>query len=176
MAIRQARKTEYKGVVFDSKSEAIFARLLDLHGVPWEGRHPIRHDFHDWDFLVWTYAVRCVVLGDPLQNGQRENATACWHGEHIEPTLIELKPSRPTVTYLNNLVRQHSGQPIRKVVVWGSPFEESEDGIIYRAIPIFPLGEWSLEDDSLLKDEIAGMDEIHLNDALSYRFDLQGVE
>jgi hypothetical protein len=44
-----AIKTEYKRIIFDSKSEAVFARTLDLGGHQWI-YHPPEHCGHVWDF------------------------------------------------------------------------------------------------------------------------------
>ncbi len=101
------RPTEYKGIAFRSKSEAMFARYLELdiehweieltrpsdakiigktHGIIYEPRRLL---VDDWvpDFLVWW-----VELEE--ESGLPE----------LFFRLIEYKPSRPTGAYLNRFV------------------------------------------------------------------------
>lgn len=71
--------TEYAGVRFRSKSEAVFARCLDLAGWNWtyEPSGTSHLCEHAWDFAVW-------------QRGKQSS-------------YIEYKPSEPTRTYVDNL-------------------------------------------------------------------------
>ena len=85
-------KTEYKGIVFDSKSEAVFARAMDLakgHNYNWK-YHPTKHPndimnsyflaAHEWDFGIYTThtpSPMCVP---------------------IEELYVEYKPKKPTDT------------------------------------------------------------------------------
>lgn len=79
--------TECKGTVFRSKSEAIFARHLDLCGLHWvyepdrsKTDHWIGGD-HCWDFFV-----------------------SCFLNCGFVCSYIEYKPSAPTDTYVQNLI------------------------------------------------------------------------
>jgi hypothetical protein len=91
MTVMTARKTEYRGVVYRSKSEAMFARWLELvlqaesecsnacFGFEYEPRLEV--DRWTPDFLVWE-----VTPPEPFPA--------------MRYTLIEYKPSRPTDTYV----------------------------------------------------------------------------
>jgi len=81
-----ATRTEYKGIVFDSKSEAVFARTLDLGGHQWV-YHPPQHCVHIWDFLVFRSHM------------------------NNEPILVEYKPQMPTNTYVDNLTEKMRADP-----------------------------------------------------------------
>lgn len=72
------KPTEYAGVRFDSKLEAVFARFLDLNRIHWEKQHPVTCYGHDWDFEISTNKYKRL--------------------------LIELKPSFPTETYADNIL------------------------------------------------------------------------
>lgn len=118
MATITARRTEYKGIVYRSKSEAMFARWLELRleedsymhesgrpffaGAYGDGRGGFVYEPSMFgvtpDFLVWQ--VHCEG-GLP--------------SVHLE--IIEYKPARPTATYceefygrINSLVNKHVEQ------------------------------------------------------------------
>jgi hypothetical protein len=125
------KKTEYKGIVFDSKSEAVFARTLHLAGHQWE-YHPAphsKHCSHEWDFLVWrkTYEIPGYA-GDMT---------------YAPPILIEYKPSMPTGTYVDKLTEEMRADPHESIVVWGNPWDGVDKRIdgpkecCYRVYPIF---------------------------------------
>ena len=105
----QPIKTEYKGIVFDSKSEAMFARTLDLIPVidSWDYHPPkfITGSSHDFDFLVDWDAAR-------------------------QRLLIEYKPKRPTNTYLRNLIEKLRDEETigPAFVVYGSPYDYQNTG------------------------------------------------
>lgn len=93
MSIKQARPTEYKGIVYRSKSEAMFARYLELRFNPDDDGScgfiykPAGFDVGGWipDFLMW---------------GVRTGTLYGHEIPHTTYTLIEYKPSRPTATYI----------------------------------------------------------------------------
>lgn len=93
----KARRTEYKGIVYRSKSEAMFARYLELvaqedtdRGVIYE---PKGFDVDGWrpDFLQWD------VFTGSLQGHEIP---------HISYRLIEYKPSKPTTTYIKEFQKR----------------------------------------------------------------------
>jgi hypothetical protein len=107
----KAIPTEYRGVRFRSKSEAILARCFDIAGWLWlyepksnfEGDQPILN-VHSWDFLIENQSDFQI--------------------------LVEYKPTKPTNQYAENLiskVRNHHrcnehDYPRDSVIVWGSPW------------------------------------------------------
>ena len=117
MRIRKPVRTEYCGTVFRSKSEAVFARCLDLSPRVWEWCYEPDSRGHEWDFAVW--------------DGARN-------------ILVELKPLEPTETYVENLIESERKYFIRDecdrcgrydreefgreaVLVWGSPWNGPPD-------------------------------------------------
>lgn len=152
--------TEYKGTVFRSKAEAVFARTLDLSDMVFDWMYePKVHQSHDWDFEV---IVQCV-----------EYCPTC-HQKTLrrgQVLLIEYKPSEPTWTYIENLVRKVGtfvdkcpydlsvNPPKRKsrsfadsYIVWGNPWDGPIDKNVfgpynvlmcsYVTFPIFAIGEY----------------------------------
>lgn len=128
-------RTEYAGVVFDSKSEAVFARTLHLGGHNFV-YHPGVHCGHAWDFLVRPVGtinqervLRFIVGGTKFFN--------------LQPKLmlVEYKPSMPTMTYVENLTNQMRDEPLESVIVWGNPWDgpnpNGETGSSYNVYPIF---------------------------------------
>lgn len=75
--IKTAKPTEYKGVTFRSKSEAMLAYCLDKFGLSYEYEPKIECDDLEWtpDFLI----------------SERRSGSIC---------LLEYKPSDPTATYI----------------------------------------------------------------------------
>jgi hypothetical protein len=133
-------KTEYMGVVFDSKSEAVFARTLHLLGHEYV-YHPNEHCGHVWDFLVfrkpfWFYRSHAIV-GD----------TCYWSTNQYykveAPILVEYKPNAPTKTYIDNLTNKMREDPIESVIVWGNPWSGPDnkvcldDKLSYVCYPVF---------------------------------------
>jgi len=116
--IKKPIQTEYKGIVFSSKSEAVFARTLDIANAMWV-YHPPIYCNHSWDFIV-TPATRPKV-----------------------PTLVAYKSQMPSNDYVDNLVSLMKATPYESVVVWGNPWDGidmSIDGSLdccYRVYPIF---------------------------------------
>jgi hypothetical protein len=92
----QPKRTEYRGIVFDSKSEAVFARTLDIAGIEWDYHE--NHCGHEWDFYLKE--------SGPLKRF----------------TLVEYKPSPPTGTYIKWLTEKMRDDPVESLIVWGNPW------------------------------------------------------
>lgn len=142
----EARKTEYKGIVFRSKSEAVFARALDLGGWVWE-YEPDR--FRSTDGWVPDFWVVRIKMKD----------------QSIFSCLIELKPCDPTETYKTELLNRFKeigfcryGFPL---LVCGSPFDTEVPRKIY-----------SCEDGKWCARGYIALFFGHWERALEYRFDL----
>jgi hypothetical protein len=172
-----ANKTEYKKIVFDSKSEAVFARTLDLAGHLWK-YHPNEVCGHVWDFLV----LRKIYLDIP---GYARDGS--------EWIYIEYKPSMPTNTYLDNLTKKMRLDPMESIVVWGNPWDGVDKEIggpqecCYRVYPIFcSYGKYGWGDFIRLADngcgwptssmhttwDVLGITEEMAQEAKKFRFDL----
>ena len=95
----QARPTEYAGVRFRSKSEAIVARCLDETFYLWDYEPPLKSG-HPWDFIL------------------------CHSHGGME--LVEYKPRLPNQTYISELCEKHCGdyqfQSIKRSLIVGSPW------------------------------------------------------
>jgi hypothetical protein len=124
----KARPTEFRGVRYDSKGEAVFARALELAGNQWE-YHPETPGEHNWDFRVKPSG--CWELF--VKSGQ--------HGEVLPfpETLVEYKPGPPTDTYIEELTNGMRPHPEESVIVWGSPWNGPPDGYdcCYQVFPVF---------------------------------------
>lgn len=120
--IKSPVKTEYKGIVFDSKSEAVFARCLDSAGHAWI-YHPSPHCGHEWDFLVFRKPFVRSGRKRSFKVGDNYYSNPLTFPEYNEkPVLIEYKPSEPTMTYVNNLTEKMRANPIESVIVYGNPW------------------------------------------------------
>jgi len=133
-------KTEYKGIVFDSKSEAVFARCLDVAGHGWI-YHPSPHCDHEWDFLVFRKpSVRPGRKSKFLVGGVFYSNPLTFHECEPKPVLIEYKPSEPTMTYIQNLTEKMSRNPIESVIVYGNPWAGIEQDYYYdHCYSVFPV-------------------------------------
>lgn len=101
---RAARPTEFRGVRYDSKSEAVFARALELAGNKWN-YHPQSEGEHDWDFVV-----------EPVGKPHRSSVLG------YKTMYVEYKPAAPTDTYIEELTNSMRATPAESVIVWGSPW------------------------------------------------------
>lgn len=119
--------TQYRNTVFRSKSEAVFARALDLSPLKLRWWYePDHHASHNWDFEVLrpqydhccecgAYPLRCEKCSAPYAS------TARW-------VLLEFKPAEPTTQYVDNLtekarpVVESAKTRMDSYVVWGSPW------------------------------------------------------
>ena len=112
-------RTEYMGTVFDSKSEAVFARVMHILGHDYV-YHPSEHCGHEWDFLVFRKPlgkVKTVVFV-----GGERYINPFPHEPEEKPILVEYKPGPPTKTYIENLTNKMRKNPFESVLVWGSPW------------------------------------------------------
>lgn len=157
----KARPTEYKGIRFRSKSEAVFARCLDIvnttypkicpayswiYEAEWDHGHP-------WDFhLLWNWCGHCYR----------------WDGT----LLVEFKPGEPTQTYFSEVrdkVRANAErcadreQWCDSYIVWGSPWKHEP----YSFAPVFASRHRRHAFGRLVEDLSAVS-----RQAMSYRFDL----
>jgi hypothetical protein len=128
-------KTEYKGIVFDSKSEAVFARTLDIAGVEWI-YHPAEHCGHAWDFLVFPTHFYKTPMWFRC-GGKYYTSKSLVRQLESKPMLIEYKPSPPTDTYIENLTEKMRSDPVESIIVWGSPWKDGFNGCCYVSYPIF---------------------------------------
>lgn len=130
-----ARPTEYRGIVFKSKSEAVFARCLDLSPLVDDWIYEPKGFAHAWDFGVQL--TRYMYYWDEP-----------WPRDIGWSALIEYKPTEPTMTYVNNLiekVRDESQSPQfgwQSYIVWGNPwsgppFKTTGKNRSYVAYPVF---------------------------------------
>lgn len=161
--------TEYKGNVFDSKSEAILARCFDLACVDW-CYHADPENGHKWDFAI--------------NPSSRYND---W-------VFVEYKPTMPTLTYVKNLIKKTSHLPVESILIWGSfwnPPEKSlyfSDCKYYVSYPIFSSyakygwgdfnpdgdhGEGGLYSHRHSITDMLGLSSRHVEEAVKYRFDLR---
>lgn len=117
----EATPTEYKGIVYRSKSEAMFARYLEIY-ISWSSLlaggfsyEPKEFNVDGWlpDFFIWeVHKEKNTVVPQTVFR------------------LIEYKPSKPTRTYLNNFSRKalntihwankEKGISISAFCYWGS--------------------------------------------------------
>lgn len=161
------RPTEYAGTRFRSKSEAVFARCLELSGYTWE-YEPGEVAGHSWDFLI-------------------DRKHLCGRDQE-RFVFIEYKPSEPTASYIDSLTERMKHCPVESLLVYGSPWNPigfSPYSKCYITYPIFTHdGKYGWGDfnqhgdngedflfshrhyDSLAVDKYAF-------DAMSYRFDLK---
>jgi len=157
---RKAIPTEYQGVVFKSKSEAIFAHNLTLGGILWEYEPEYWVIDDGWcpDFLVsmrWRAA----------QN----------HPPRVGIAIIEYKPCEPTLSYLDNLgqkyvqIAEEGLSLCRFHLAYGSSFEPEKE----RGIWTFSWSSQSWSKDIHDPDINNFTYLANLDAARSYRFDLK---
>lgn len=156
----RARATEYKCTVYRSKSEAIFARYLDLQTFAYAYFYePVNIDGYSPDFFV---------LIDK----------SCWRprssGMHrIVAVFIEYKPAMPTKTYLNelaerfSLVRNKFDSTLFDLdffCVYGSTYDPSFSGA------------FELQDGQWIDAEWNWAEQKEAKEAHEYRYDLETIE
>lgn len=105
------KKTEYKGIQYKSKLEAVFARFLDLALKEDEpiNEHEIQLNQCEKKLVAWDYEPKTIsdhqwdfrlvykCFGSHIDEGQ----VVTWN--NIEFDLIELKPALPNDSYLQYL-------------------------------------------------------------------------
>ena len=141
----EAHPTDYNGIRFRSKCEAIFYRNLQLHGwlVAYEPDH--------WLVDGWSFDFHVAWL---MQRGAIANV------------LIEYKPSEPTAAYMErheqrirSLGKSLTG--FHNVVAIGSPFNPIRKSLKFDHL----TGEWTDFESTV---QIFGF----IDDAAKHRFDL----
>lgn len=188
----EARPTEYKGIRFRSKSEAVFARCLDTSQIVsgWIYEPDIDGSPHPWDFSV-------VVMENAYCNHCKSMSRQPRH------LLIEYKPSGVTRTYYDNLIertrefseaREDRGVKEDTYIVSGSPWNRAEianeidDCSCYGMLPVFsrhwwfgwgdydPLCRSGCESGSIdhTAKGILGITQAIAASAAGYRYDLRG--
>lgn len=182
--MREAIKTEYKGVVYRSKSEAIFARMLDIH------TSRLTACFNRW---FSEDEIDPVQLKQPMNNHKWDFMTiqsaTGYFGSNIQICLVELKPKRPTEQYIKNL-REKTGccrLCFKRYIIAGSPFKLQYcehkhlcDGFYYESLCLDDrVGNWkrhhncyNVNDDLSMFGPVAFSSEV-VEEAMKYRFDLQ---
>jgi hypothetical protein len=114
----EARPTEYKGTVYRSKCEAMFACWLehywsqrqDPFGIIYEPEYLRASDGWVPDFLVWS--VGNIEIGCP----------------QLTRVLYEYKPSKPTKTYLRTFIKRtkelenRCSDPFIPLLMYGSVY------------------------------------------------------
>ena len=144
--------TEYKGIRFRSKSEAVFAYAIEQSRVG-----------------IWVYEP---FLSLPLDGYTPDFLLCIKSQKSIGAFLIELKPSKPTDTYIEECERRFTELTIRQDTGWlfpccsliyGTPFDDRFDG--YKCMLWSKIGRWEeFGFSSLTKHAIAGT---------RHRFDLR---
>jgi hypothetical protein len=100
--------TDYRGIRFRSKSEAIIARAMDLIEVDWE-YEPEGYFGNEDDDYVPDFLLR---LGD-------------------EEFLIEYKPRKATDASIERLGRIHNDHPTPLALLWLDPFDATTLGAVF---------------------------------------------
>jgi len=110
VVIKEARPTEYKGILYRSKSEAMFARYLELqneYDVAWFSRVQRCWNLAQSGFI---YEPELLKVGRWTPDFVRWSTMADTHNHFWLPELsyevIEYKPSRPTDTYIAEFVER----------------------------------------------------------------------
>jgi len=141
--------TEYKGIVFRSKSEALVARAFDVEGG-----------------LSWLYEPQWLCDDD----GWIPDFFGLFGGDEKKyfPAVIEYKPSLPTETYLKKLekrfIKISDQYKFLCMCIYGSFYEEPYQ------IEFLTMHKGKLNRDGsvLFYEEV-------VKESLKYRFDLRGV-
>jgi len=141
--------TTYKGVNFRSKSEAVFARAMDIIKIPrWEYQ-PKEHTLGGWyvpDFLVQLRP-------------------------QFPEFLVEYKPAEPADHYVRDLLKAHADYPLPLAIIWASPYERGR-GVGMMQIARMDNERWKWESAAMwfgLANRVFGA----MKEASAYRFDLK---
>jgi hypothetical protein len=166
------RRTQYKGIVFRSKSEAVFARSLDLVGMPWRYEPFNGLDNppgkHQWDFLVFTN-----ILTLPVATCGDYSYVLHGHKQVLyEPWFVELKPQAPNEFYLNDLRGRllsckQKGYPGNFGVISGNPWNAtaySYSILLHQRVP----SDEACRELAYIAEQAAAFS----GEAMNYRYDL----
>jgi hypothetical protein len=158
--IKQPRPTEYKGVRYRSKSEAILAFCMDKAGYKFEYEPDLKCDELKWkpDFIVHEQWSGCVFL-------------------------LEYKPCEPTETYkewianefkkvkkldCSNVLNLSEGAFIDTAFIYWNNFYENGQGVGRGSLDEWPENMISIFMCNMLHNDIKP----HIENAKQYRFDL----
>ena len=153
MSNLKAIPTEYKGIRFRSKSEAIFARAMDLAGIEaWE-YEPATFDGYTPDFLV-SAKVPAMILDDG------HDLILSW--------LIEYKPSTPSSAYIEKFKSVRFPESIdHAFIFYGSPYSDNGSfGVIESRSP-------SRSEEAAMWVLFVTPVVNKMTEAMNYRFDLK---
>ena len=156
---REATPTEYNHTLFRSKTEAVFARALDLSGHLWEYEPDWYHHGSGWvpDFFIASRAWR-----------DGDTSEVKWR---LFLMCMELKPSMPTDAYLNQLSQRFMDMESRLIgvsenLVVCNPFEPDEPRVFLN----HNRGYWTEWSGKMPRRFFSFVDE-----ARKFRFDLKGL-
>ena len=161
--------TQYRQTVFRSKSEAVFARALDLVDAEWiyepfAGKGDAPAD-HQWDFLVFLPYLTNQIAA--VNNHTFQGNRVCYS---YEPWLIEYKPISPNATYINNLLKRlktWNGKTfeLNYGLIYGNPWSRDSDVDGYALTPLSRVNAWKY---NVFFFEL----NLAVKEAVSYRYDL----
>ncbi len=159
--MKKPTKTEYKGTVYRSKTEAIFARCLDLSG------YEFRYEYRRFADATGGYLPDFYIANKSKSRFQQDFF------------IVEIKPSIPTETYKNKLA-----ESFKKISSYKSgnfwPWSDLDHKFIIFAVNwwdcemsydrFYSGGSWgNCESSKVALIEIMNM----RLEAMKYRFDLQ---
>lgn len=155
MSDYQAIPTEYDGVLFRSKTEAIFARAMTLSNIWWA------YEPEEWRHVQSGWIPDFKLAYRTWRREKRE-----WG---IVVSCVELKPSPPTAAYLDRIHRildamQDRFYWVAELMVIGNPFDPESP----RKLLNHHQGVWQEVDGKILRTFFGSWDE-----AMQYRFDLK---
>lgn len=165
MKTLQPVETEYSGVVFRSKTEAIFARCLDLANAPWtyeplfmtcSGCHDEPREYVPDFYVSWPRLWR-----------PSPEDVLCSSG------IIEVKPSRPTETWMKRALddyratTQWAVKGMAPLYVYFNLWDDPEALLLSS-----DMSTMSKEEENPMTYLVEFLLE-HWDEAKSYRFDLE---
>lgn len=161
----EARPTEYKGIRYRSKSEAMFARWLELTRIHLSKKSSSERGAYGFG-CGWVYEP------DWLRVGNWTPDFYCWSSQwmpalYLSIEIIEYKPSMPTDTYIEEmasnvgLMQRRHGEAIQ--LYYGSPFNTD------RGVYHFLDYEGSIRVNHSPCDWLGGLSDV----IASFRYDLE---
>jgi hypothetical protein len=164
-------KTEYKGIVFDSKSEAIFARAMDIQNAETERNSKMFWHYHPERFTMNDYCPDfSIQLWSKIYDGKKFDQLT------QSVILIEYKPAAPTQTYVDKIrsyydalkEKDHYNVIDYILICYGNVFESES----LKVIQIYSdsSGNTISKDSSYITDNIFCKE--YISEARNYRFDL----
>ena len=157
--MKEARPTEYRGVVYKSKTEAMFACLIDVNQKEKNQRVRLRYEPE-------IYKTPGGYIPDFVLDQISEPFLCDF------TTLIELKPSMPTQAYINYLDKQF------KWIRNKDYFQAISFYAMYVFNPYDHIFQYILFDKEYIPtieefETPAWFKDYYFNEVLKYRFDLQ---